>query len=187
MNKKLYLSLAKNNIKKNKSSFYPFMLSAIAMIALFYMIFAIAVCAKESEGFYGDATIFVVLNLGVCICGIFAASVIFYTNGFLMKQRAKEMGLYSILGMEKRHIAKVIFWETAILGCLCIAAGLFFGIVFSKLMFLVLLKMMKLDAAIPFGIPVSVIVKTVLIFLLVFLAFSNNTLPTPLGCVFFFL
>ena len=170
MNKKLYLSLAKNNIKKNKSSFYPFMLSAIAMIALFYMIFAIAVCAKESEGFYGDATIFVVLNLGVCICGIFAASVIFYTNGFLMKQRAKEMGLYSILGMEKRHIAKVIFWETAILGCLCIAAGLFFGIVFSKLMFLVLLKMMKLDAAIPFGIPVSVIVKTVLIFLLVFLA-----------------
>lgn len=167
---RIYFSLAKNNIKKNWNAFFPFLLSAAAMIALFYMIFAVTVCVRESEGFYGDNTLYVILNFGVYICGIFAAGVIFYTNSFLMKQRAKELGLYSILGMEKRHIAKTLFWEMVILGSAGILAGLFFGILFSRGMFLLLLKMMKMNSSIPFGIPLSVIGKTILLFALVFLA-----------------
>lgn len=172
MNKKerVYFTLARNNIKKNGNAFVPFLISSASMIALFYMIFAIAVCVRRSEGFYGDGTLYIVLNFGVYICGIFAVGVIFYTNRFLLKQRAKELGLYSILGMEKRHIAKALFWEMAIIGSASILAGLFFGILFSRMLFLLLLKMMKLDAAIPFGIPLSVIVKTILLFSLAFLA-----------------
>lgn len=167
---RVYVSLAKNNIRQNRNAFFPFLFSSAAMIALFYMISAVTVCVGKSDGFYGDGTLYMVLNFGVYICGIFAAGVIFYTDRFLMKQRAKELGLYSILGMEKRHIAKTLFWEMAMIGGTGILLGLFFGILFSRFLFLLLLKMMKLNAVIPFGIPLSVIGKTVLIFALVFLA-----------------
>ena len=170
MNKKMYVSLAVNNIKKNKNVFLPFGLSAVTMIALFYMIYAIQDQTLKSEGFYGIASVNQVLSLGVGICGIFAAGVIFYTNSFLMKQRSKELGLYSILGMEKRHIANVLFWELALLGIGCTAAGLGFGILFSRLMFLLLLKMMKFGSVIPFGISGNIVLRTGVLFVLVFAA-----------------
>ena len=170
MNKKLYCSLAKNNIRKNKSTFYPFALSAMTMIALFFMIFSIRMQVSESNGFYGMRSIEWVLHMGVWICGIFASGVIFYTNRFLIKQRSKELGLYSILGMEKKHIAKVVFWELAILGIFSIAAGMGFGILFSRLMFLLLVKMLKINAAISFGISWRAIGSTLLLFGLVFAA-----------------
>ena len=177
MNRKLYLSLAKNNIRKNKSTFYPFAISAVTMIALFYMIYAIYVQVTESDGFYGMGSIEWVLQMGVRICGIFAAGVIFYTNSFLMKQRSKELGLYGILGMEKKHIAKVLFWEIAILGIICMLGGLGFGILFSRLMYLLLLKMLRIEAAVSFGISGAVIWHTVLVFGLVFTAnIVRNTL-----------
>ena len=157
MNKRLYRSLAKNNIRKNKSTFYPFALSATTMIALFFMIFSIWVQVSESSGFYGMRSIQWVLKIGVLVCGIFAAGMIFYTNRFLMKQRSKELGLYSILGMEKKHVAKVLFWELAMLGVFSIAAGMGFGILFSRLMFLLLVKMVKINAAVSFGDRKSVV------------------------------
>ncbi len=169
MNKSFYLSLAKTNIKRNRNAFFPFALSSATMIALFYMIDAIYGQVKNNDAnFYGQGSMEQILSFGVIICGIFAAGVIFYTNRFLIKQRSKELGLYSILGMEKRHISKVLFFETAVVGAICISAGLFFGILFSKLMFLVLLKMMKLNASIPFGISASVILRSILIFTAVF-------------------
>ena len=80
MNKKLYCSLAQNNIRKNKSTFYPFALSAMTMIALFFMIFSIRMQVSESNGFYGMRSIEWVLHMGVWICGIFASGVIFYSD-----------------------------------------------------------------------------------------------------------
>ena len=123
MNEKMFISLARNNIKKNKGVFFPFALSASSMIALYYVISSVSASVVESDGFYGYETVRGVLYLGSWICCIFAAGVIFYTNGFLLKQRSKELGLYSILGMEKRHIAKALFWEMVFLGSGCIEIG----------------------------------------------------------------
>ena len=168
MNKNLYFKLARNNIKKNKNTFFPFALSATTMIALFYMIAAVTVQTESAEAFLGARSMMIVLDLGVWVCGIFSVAVIFYTNNFLMKQRSRELGLYSILGMEKRHIGKVLFWEITSIGGLSLAGGLFFGIVFSKLMFMLLVKLMKYESKIAFGIPVEVIARTFLIFAAVF-------------------
>ncbi len=52
------------------------------------------------------------MNLGCYVVEIFALILLFYTNGFLMKRRKREFGLYNVLGMEKRHIGRVLFWET---------------------------------------------------------------------------
>ncbi len=168
MNSKLYVKLAGNNLKKNKSAFIPFGLSCAMMIAMFYMLASITGQVTD-DMFYGARTMKSVLEIGVRICGIFSVAVIFYTNNFLMKQRTRELGLYSILGMEKKHIRKVLFWESFIVGSFSILAGLAAGILFSKLMFLVLLNLLNLETSFRFVISIAAIKVTALLFIGIFL------------------
>lgn len=163
MNKGLYRKLALNNIKKNMNTFLPFSLSGIAMTAMFYMLYSIRVQADENS-FFGARTMREILGFGIVVCGIFAVFVLFYTNSFLMKRRSKEFGLYSILGMEKKHIAKVVFWEIAVVGIVSIIAGLLAGMLFSRLMFLILLKMLRLNTEFAFGISVTALFYTFVLF-----------------------
>ena len=136
MNKNMYRRLALQNINNNKNTFFPFGLSVIVMCAMFYMLSAIQ--SQVGDQLYvGADNMRMILNMGVYVCGIFTLIVIFYTNSFLMKRRTKELGLYSILGMEKKHINKVVFWEMYITGIVSIVAGLFFGVLFSRFLQLV--------------------------------------------------
>lgn len=105
-----------------------------------------------------------ILNLSSWICGILALVILFYVNSFIMKRRKKEFGLYSILGMEKRHISIVMLWEVLLTGLLSILSGILFGAVFSQLFFLLLLKIVGLPAALVFQIPVSAILVTLPLF-----------------------
>ncbi|MGO4986942.1 FtsX-like permease family protein [Gallicola sp. Sow4_E12] len=130
--KKLYFQLALQGIRKNREFYYPFLLSAIGMAAIFYIVSTLQ-SSEEISQFYGMEQIQIVLGMGVYIMGIFAAIFLFYTNNFLMKRRKKEFALYSILGMEKKHLRKVILWENMILAVITIAAGLFFGALLYKI------------------------------------------------------
>lgn len=168
MNSSMYLKLAFTNIKKNKNTFFPFGLSCGTMIAMFYMLLSISNQAAEST-FYGGRTMSSILNLGIWVCGIFSAIVIFYTNGFLLKRRNKELGLYSVLGMEKRHIGKILFWEIILTGLISLIGGLLGGLLFSKMMFLVLLNLMNFGTSFEFGISINAVLLTLLIFSAIFL------------------
>lgn len=168
MNNKLYVKLAVNNLKKNKNAFVPFGLSCSMMIAMFYMLVSIT-GQVTNEMFYGARTMKTVLEIGVWICGIFSVAVIFYTNNFLMKRRTRELGLYSILGMEKKHIRKVLFWESFFVGGFSIFVGLAAGILFSKLMFLVLLNIINLETSFRFVVSLAAIEVTALLFIGIFL------------------
>ena len=169
MTKKLYVSLAKNNIKKNKSTFFPFLISILMMVAMFYIISSISYEASHAKGFYGMEAMGMVLEFGTYVCGIFAALVIFYTNSFLLKQRSRELGLYSMLGLEKGHIAKVLFWENCIIGLTGLVGGLLIGILFSRLMSLILFKMIGTSVKLDFMIPKTAILNTTILFLAVYL------------------
>ncbi|MDE6761619.1 MAG: ABC transporter permease [Lachnospiraceae bacterium] len=168
MNRGLYQKLALNNIRKNRNTFYPFTLSCIVMIAMFYMIHSISNLVNESQ-FIGAAAMKSVLEFGTFICGLFSWLVIFYTNSFLMKKRSKELGLYSVLGMEKKHIAKVIFWEIGIVGIGSILIGLLAGVLFSKLIFMLLLKIVHLQTGFTFAISTASLFITILLFIAIFL------------------
>ena len=175
MNKSIYLKLAVNNIKKNKTTFFPFGLSCGTMIALFYMLFSISDQASDAI-FYGGNTMRTVLGLGLWVCGIFSVLVIFYTNGFLLKRRNKELGLYSVLGMEKKHIGRILFWEIIFTGGISLLGGLLGGLLFSKLMFLVLLNLLELSPSFNFSISVTGIILTSIIFssfFLVIILYNN--------------
>ena len=168
MNSSMYLKLAFTNIKKNKNTFFPFRLSCGTMIAMFYMLLSISNQAAEST-FYGGRPMSSILNLGIWVCGIFSAIVIFYTNGFLLKRRNKELGLYSVLGMEKRHIGKILIWEIILTGLISLFSGLLGGLLFSKMMFLVLLNLMNFGTSFEFGISINAVLLTLLIFSAIFL------------------
>lgn len=167
MNKNLFRKLAIQNIKANKTTFLPFMICAITMIAMFYMLYAIEY-QVSGKNFTGVETMDLILRFGLIVCGIFSFFVILYTNSYVMKRRAKELGLYSMLGMNKKHIGKVVFWELAITGMTSILAGLTVGILFSKFMFMLMEAMLQLNTEIKFAITAKPIMITAILFQIIF-------------------
>lgn len=163
----LYPKLAWQNIRNNKNTFVPFALSGIIMIAMFYMLYAIKMQADDSL-FKGATTMRIVLGFGLYIVGILAVIVLFYTDRFLIKQRVKEFGLYSLLGMEKFHIAKVVFYELLIIGGISIVAGLASGMLFSRLLFMLLLNIVQVQASFKFRIDMNATIATIALFAVTF-------------------
>lgn len=167
MNKNIYTRLGKDNIKKNKNTYFPYVFSSIVMIALFYILSAIS-GEIDNVDFAGKRTMESILELGVYVAGIFSMAFIFYTNSFLLKRREKELGLYSVLGMEKKHINKVVMYETFYTGGLSIVFGILFGVLFSKLMFAFLLNILKLDTSIKLNIGTKPMIVTCSLFFVIF-------------------
>lgn len=132
MKKGLYLRLALMNFRKNKASYLPFSLTVIGIVALFYMVFTMA-RSEVLKGLYGMTQVQTVLAMGWGIVGVFSVIFLYYTNNFLMKRRKKEFALYSVLGMEKKHLRRILGWEMILLGSTNIIAGLAVGVLFYKL------------------------------------------------------
>ena len=148
-----YPKMAWVNIKKNGKIYFPYILTCIGTILMFYNICAISE-NKGTAQLAGAVLVQVILKLGIMIIGIFAVIFLFYTNSFLMKRRQKELGLYNILGMGKRHIAKMMFCETVMMAFVSLIVGIGLGIALNKLLFLVLLKLMG-ESNIPFGFEIN--------------------------------
>ncbi len=165
---KLYPRLAWQNLRKNYRVTVPYLLSGSGIIMMFYMICALTQGTENSE-FYGARTSAAALGLGIWVIAIFGAIFLFYTNSFLMKRRKKELGLYNILGMEKRHIAGVILSETFLTAAICLVMGLALGILFSKVFFLILEHLLGMADVLPFLIPTASIILTAVLFGCIFL------------------
>ena len=99
---------------------------------------------------------------------LFSVIFLFYTNSFLIKRRKREIGIYNILGMGKGHIAKMLAIETVITAFISIAGGVLFGIVFSRLMYLVLGKILQYDLSVKFVIQIPVMLQTFVFFMSIF-------------------
>lgn len=168
MNKGLYSKLAGSNMKRNKNTYFPYIFSSIVIVSLFYILLTIRNRVGQ-VGFYGDSTMHYILSFGVFMIGIFSVLFIFYTNSFLLKRRTKELGLYSVLGMEKKHIVKVLFYEIIYSGLISIGLGMVSGIIFSRLMFAILLNILNFDTSISLKISWYSIGITILFFAVIFL------------------
>jgi len=152
MSKFFYARLAAVNIRKNGRIFAPYILISIFTIAMFYIMVFIAGNEGVSK-MPGAQALSVILVMGSVVIGIFSFIILLYTNSFLMKRRLKEIGLYNILGMGKRHIARVMSIETIFVALFTIVTGLLTGILLSKLMLALLLKL--LTFTVPFGFEIS--------------------------------
>lgn len=170
-----YPKLAFDGIRKNRRMYVPFICTCIGMVMMFYIIsylhYSDSVAAMR-----GGAIVQTMLNLGTITVGIFSCIFLFYTNSFLIRRRKKEFGLYHILGMGKRNIARILFWETMLTALISLVIGIGFGILFSKLAELGMLRLMHAQATYSMQISPDSILFTITVFGCIFILLFFNAL-----------
>lgn len=144
---KLTNKLAVSNLIKNRSLYYPFALATIVATAILYSFVSLAY-SPNLEASYGGSAARMTLQFGISVIQIAVLILITYANSFVMKNRSKELGLYSILGMEKRHLLLMTFFEMFYFSLVTIGLGLALGLLLDKLLFAVLLKFMGMKVVI---------------------------------------
>lgn len=164
MNNFIYEKLAVTNLKNNRKTCVPYIFTGVLTVMMFYIIDALS----RGKGITQD-TLKICLQYATGVIVVFAVIFLFYTNSFLIKRRKKEIGVYNILGMGKRHIARMMAVETILTAGISILGGLVFGIIFGKLMYLLLLKILHNSVDMQFSVNGTAIVQTVILFAGIFL------------------
>lgn len=171
----LYPRLAATNLKKNRRFYLPYLLACIVIVALFCIILTLASDPYLGQMQHGGS-VSQVLGFGVFIMALFSAIILFYTNSTFTKQRKREFAIYNILGMEKRHISYVLFWESLYTAAMALFFGLVAAGVFSKLLQLVLVRLIGGEATFGLNIRLMSIGCTVVFFGALFLLLLLNTI-----------
>jgi len=135
--------LAVSNLIKNRKLYYPFALAVLLAVTITYLFYSLTLNPNIGK-IRGGESISATLALGMVVVTIASGIIVFYANSFVMKNRSKELGVYGMLGLEKRHLISMVFKELVIFGSLTLTAGLGLGALFDKLIFALLLKLMKM-------------------------------------------
>lgn len=175
MNNRLYTKLAADNIKRNAQTYVPYIITCIITSAMLYIIRSLSL-NTGLDSMSGGYALKDILKFGSHVTKLFAFIFLFYTNSFLIKRRKREFGLFNILGMEKRHIAKVLFLESLYTAVLSLLAGILTGILLDKLLFLVITKMLGGSIQLGFYISKDSISTTCIFMLVTFLLIYMNAL-----------
>ena len=160
----IYSRLAWTNIRKNRKTYLPYMVSAIGMVMMFFLTINLSMdpqVATFEEGNWMQ----LILRLGAIVIGLFSVIFLFYTNSFLMKRRGKELGLYNVLGMDKRNLALMLGFETLYVALIGLLGGVGLGVLLQKLMTMLVTRLMgSTDIQFPFQFSPLALVLTVILF-----------------------
>lgn len=159
--------LAWRGIVANKNVSYPYLAAGIFSVFIYFVFSSIlendiVTLLPRSSYVWG------MLKLGKGLLSVILLLFLIYANSFLVKRRTGEFGLYHILGLEKRHIGVMMFWEAVFLYIGAVLGGVIFGVALSKLMFLLLLRICRMSADVPFVFSPSAFADTVCYFGFVF-------------------
>ena len=160
--------LAVSNLIKNRKLYYPFALAVLLAVTITYLFYSLTLNPNIGK-IRGGETISVTLGLGMVIVTIASAIIVFYANSFVMKNRSKELGIYGMLGLEKRHLISMVFKELLIFGSLTLTAGLGLGALFDKLIFALLLKLMNMKVELVSTFQPIVFILVLIVFGAIFL------------------
>lgn len=158
---KLTSKLALSNLKQNRKLYYPFAIAVILTTMILYSFIALA-STPHLEDSYGGGAARTVLGFGSFVVQLVVIILVAYANGYVMKNRSKELGLYSVLGMEKKHLLVMTLWELLFFYVLTVGAGLGLGLLFDRLIFALLLKCMGLPVVIQSTFQIGAVFKTLL-------------------------
>ena len=167
MNNRLYPRLAAQNMRKNRQFYLPYLLAIVGMAAGFYIIAALATDPQlltAQNHRIAMNTLVGMMGFGLAVFALFVAIFAVYTNSFLMKRRRQELALYQVLGMEKRHIARILLWESLYTALIGIGGGLLGGIALHKLVELLLFRLVRAEVVFGIGVSLQGILFTVVFF-----------------------
>ena len=159
----LTVRLALTNLKKNRRLYFPYALMTIVSTAIAY-IFASLAFHPDLGQVKGADGVTMVLGFGMIVVMLAVAIMVLYANSFVMKQRSKEFGVYSILGLEKKHLLLMTFLENLVFSASTILSGLLLGLALDKLFYALLLKAMQMPVVLASTFQLKSLV-TVLIYL----------------------
>ena len=160
--------LAVSNLIKNRKLYYPFALAVLLAVTVTYLFYSLAFNPKIAE-IRGGSSIQATLGFGMFVVTLASAIIVLYANSFVMKNRSKELGIYGMLGLEKRHLISMTFKELVVFGILTVGAGIGIGALFDKLIFAFLLKLMKLKVELVATFQMNVVIAVLVVFGLIFL------------------
>lgn len=160
--------LAVSNLIKNRKLYYPFALAVLLAVTVTYLFYSLTFNPKIAE-IRGGTTIQATLGFGMFVVTLASAIIVLYANSFVMKNRSKELGIYGMLGLEKRHLISMTFKELVVFGILTVGAGIGIGALFDKLIFAFLLKLMKLKVELVATFQTKVVITVLVVFGLIFL------------------
>ena len=160
--------LAVSNLIKNRKLYYPFALAVLLAVTITYLFYSLTLNPNIGN-IRGGTTIQATLGFGMVIVTLASAIIVLYANSFVMKNRSKELGIYGMLGLEKRHLISMVFKELLIFGALTLTVGLGLGALFDKLIFALLLKLMKMKVELVSTFQPIVFIMVILVFGAIFL------------------
>ena len=160
--------LAISNLIKNRKLYYPFALAVLLAVTISYLFYSLTFNPKMVE-MRGGSSIQFTLQLGLIVVTLASAIIVLYANSFVMKNRSKELGIYGMLGLEKRHLISMTFKELLIFGLVTVTAGIGIGALFDNLIFALLLKLSKMKVELVATFQWPVVLSILLVFGLIFL------------------
>ena len=179
MNSKIYGKLAVTNLKNNRKSYIPYVLASAFSVMMYFIMDNLY---RNRSLVEKGSPLAIMLSYADAVLLIFSIIFLFYINSFLIKRRKKELGIYNILGMGKGHLAKMLFIESIITTTVSIIGGILAGILFGKLVYLVLLKILHLKRDIVYMIsPVSVGITAAIFGCIFFVIFLYNLVQMKLS------
>ncbi|MBR7020003.1 MAG: ABC transporter permease [Lachnospiraceae bacterium] len=156
----LFFRLACSNIKKNHQLYVPHILAGTGLTSIFYVMLTLANDnrIREIKGGYAIPSI---MAIGIAVVAVLSVILVLFTNSFLMKQRTREYGMYNVLGMEKRHVGMIMFFENLISTTILLAGGILAGMLMYKLCCLFICKMLRVETILGFYMNAKHVLKTV--------------------------
>lgn len=171
MAKTFYLQLAWSNITRNRRTYLPHIL-ATAIISGVYLLIQGLLYSDSLNNLPTGKTAAMIFSFGLVVYALFAFFFMTYINNLLIRRRKREFGLYAILGLEKRHIARVLFWENLITLTIGLLGGIVIALVFGQLIFMLLLKIIRAVPGSTFSIAPTAYIGMLALFFVIFLVTS---------------
>ncbi len=169
-----FYNLALNNIRKKFGSYSIYLVSAVFAVTVFSIFCSMYFNPQFSQFRFGAGKMALLFKISAVAVLVFSSVFIFYANNFFVKTRKKEIAIYSLLGMKKRQIGRMLFYANIFIGLIAIAGGIFLGTLLSRFFSMIMFNLMKQIPKVDPGIRWEAVAITIIAFLIIFVINSLN-------------
>ncbi|MBF4693002.1 FtsX-like permease family protein [Fusibacter ferrireducens] len=170
-----FSSLALKNIHRNFKNYLLYIFSVTIAITFYYIFCSIKYNSKIMFASDTSLKFLVIMNMSSVVLVLFSAVFIWYCNAFFTKKRKKEVALYTLLGVPKKRVARMLFFENMLVMVLSLTLGILIGILFSKFFMMLVLKLMEIPVEVGFSVPFQAVLDTGIIFVILFVIASFHS------------
>lgn len=161
--------LAKKNVKGNFNNYFIYFVTLVFSMVIYYTFSSLQYSEGIQKSIELSDTMRFMFQVSSIVLILFVAIFILYSNSFFTRRRKKEIGLYAILGLRKKTIAKMLFYENLMMGVIALIIGVILGTLLAKLFTMILIKLMGSTAVVDFGISAMAILQTIIVFKIIIL------------------